>query len=125
MSFAYEISPSGAHVRIVGADNITTADCVRLVRSVVSNPRCRPDSTALVDLRAAIYEPRAMEEVISIATTLEMFPSMLGNNIAIVARRATLFYAEIFSAHVRAATRVPIKVFVELDAAVRFCMGNK
>jgi hypothetical protein len=92
-----------------------------MVRKVMSDPLCHYESSAIVDLRAASYEPGDMAEVIRIAKTLEAFHSMLGSSIAIVARRSTIFFAEIFSAHVRAAANVAVKVFVELSAAEAFC----
>jgi len=124
MGFSYTISLSGNHIQIVGIGEITTLDCIEEIERVMSDPRCRPDSTALIDLRDATYKPRTQEEVIHIAEVLEMFSSMMQNNIAIVARRATLFPAEILSSHVRKAIDVKIRVFVDLAAAEAFCRGR-
>ncbi|MEI6564059.1 MAG: hypothetical protein WCO42_07120 [bacterium] len=121
MGFAYEISQSGNHVQVVGTGKITTAECIGLVERVMSDPRHRPDSTALIDLRDAIYEPKDMAEVIQISTALEAFHYVLKDNIAIVARQSTLFPAEIFSTHVREAINIRIRVFVDMDAAEEFC----
>lgn len=124
MAFTYEISPSGNHLQIVGTGKITTIDCIGLVERVMSDPRCRPDSTALIDLRDVTYEHKDKAEVIQISTALKVFHSMLRNNIAIIANRATLFPAEILSTHVREATNVRIRVFVDIEAAEAFLQGR-
>lgn len=121
MALSYTILPQENQIRIVGVGRLTTDDCIGMIHRVMSDPLCTFESSALVDLRSATYEPKDMVEVIRIATTLEAFHSMLGSHIAIVARRSTLFLAEIFSAHVRTAANVAIKVFVELSAAEAFC----
>lgn len=121
MAIFYEISRSGDHIKIVGTGEITTADCIRIIECVMSDPRCRPDSTALIDLSDATYAPSDRREVIHIAEALKMFSFMMKNNIAIVARRATLFPAEILSSHIRRAINVRMRVFVDLAAAEAFC----
>ncbi len=121
MALSYTILPRENQIRIVGVGRLTTDDCIGMIRRVMSDPLCNFEASALVDLRAATYEPQDMVDVIRIATTLEGFHAMLGSNIAIVARRSTIFFAEIFSAHVRTAANVAIKVFVEISAAEAFC----
>lgn len=123
MTFDYKFMQSGEHVRIAISGKITSNGCKGLIERVMSDPLLHPNSTALIDLRDATYERESKAEVIDIATALETFHSMLKNNIAIVAMRSTLFYAEIFSTHVRAATNVGIKVFVDIAAAEAFCMA--
>ncbi|MEI6149128.1 MAG: hypothetical protein WCS01_08550 [bacterium] len=121
MAIDYMITPSGDQVRVVGTGVLTTRDFIAAVERIHSDPRCLPESSALIDLRDATYEPKDQAEVIDIATALEAFRSVLNNNIAIVARRSTIFFAELFSAHVRAATHVGVRVFTDLGAAVAFC----
>lgn len=87
----------------------------------MTDPRCRPDSTALINLSEASYEPGDQAEVFRIASSLETFHSMMQNNIAIVANHAMLFVAEILSSHIRKTLNVKIRVFVDLDAAQAFC----
>jgi len=122
MQFDYKFMRSGEHVRIAISGKITSHECQGLIERVMCDPLLHPNSTALIDLRDATYEHEAKAEVVDIATALETFHSTLKNNIAIVAMRSTLFYAEIFSAHVGAATNVGIKVFVDIAAAEAFCM---
>ncbi|MEI8138658.1 MAG: hypothetical protein WCI03_02185 [bacterium] len=121
MSFAYKILKSGEHVRIVVSGKITQKECKMVIKRVMSDPHRHSGSTALIDLRDATYERGDKAEVIDIAKALETFHSLLKNHIAIVAMRSTLFYAEIFAAHVRAATHAGIRVFVDISAAESFC----
>jgi len=121
MSFIYEFSPTNDQIFIVGSGKVTTADCIDLINNVMADPRCNPDSTGLIDLREVTYEPDDMAEVFQIATALESFQSLLGNNIAVIARQATLFPSEMFSAHVRQVIHANIKVFLDMEAAKAFC----
>jgi hypothetical protein len=122
MSFAYKLSPSGDHVLVVGKGKITTDECISLVRRILSDPRHQPDATGLIDLRKATYELKHPAEIIRIAKALESFHSVLKNNIAIVAKRAMLFPAEILSLHARMTKHIGIRVFLNLTAAKNFCM---
>jgi hypothetical protein len=124
MALTYDISPSGDRVRIIGAGTLTTDDFVAIIQRIHSDPRCLPDSTALVDLRDASYQPEDDAEVIHIAKALEAFRAMVNNNIAIVANKCTIFFAELFSIHVRAETRVEVRVFTDIHAAEAFCIGR-
>lgn len=124
MAFAYRISSSGDQVRIVGTGKITTAQCIRIVDRVMSDPRRHLDATALVDLHKATYKPADLAEVIDIAEELLKFRSGLKATIAIVARRSTLFPSAILSAYLRRAAKVGIRVFVDLAAAEAYCRGN-
>jgi len=109
-------------MRIVVSGKITADDCIGSLEHVMYAPHNHFVSTALIDLRDATYEHGDKADVIDVAKVLETFHSMLKNNIAIVAMRSTLFYAEIFSSHVRAATNAGIRVFVDIAAAEAFCM---
>ena len=102
---------------------ITTANCMGVIERVMSDPRCRPDATALIDLSGATGLPVDRGDIIQIANAVEAFHSRMGNRIAIVAKRAMLFPAEIFSLHVREAVHVGIRVFVDPSAAEDFCRG--
>ncbi len=121
MSLTYEISPAGDRVRIVGKEKMTTRACVRLAERVLTDPRCRADSTALIDLRDAVYEPKDLTEVLDIGREMDKFHSKLKNNIAIVAKRSMLFPAELLCTYIRKATSVGIRVFVDAAAAEEFC----
>jgi len=122
MKYVYKLIREGGLVRIIVSGKITPQECKRVIKRVMSDPKRHPDSTALIDLRDATYEYGDKAEVIDIARAFEGFHAMLKNHIAIVAMRSTLFYAEIFSAHVRAATNAGIRVFVDIAAAEAFCM---
>jgi hypothetical protein len=125
MSLAYRISPSGDRVRIVGIGEITTDDCIGMVKRVLSNPRRRPNATALIDLRDATYKPQDQAEVIDVAMALATFHSRVKNHIAIVAKQSTIFPAEIFAAYLRKATHLGIRVFADIAAAKAYCCrGN-
>jgi len=121
MSLNYIISPSGNHVQIVGIGRITTRDCVGLVKHIVADIHRHSDATALVDLRNAFYRPRNLGEIGEIVKAVKAFHSEIHSNIAIVAKRSTLFLAELFSAAMRRTTPVSIKVFVDVAAAETFC----
>ena len=121
MSFDYTIAPSSGHVKVIGTGAITTSDCIQIIDRVMSDPRCCPDSTGLIDLRNAIYHPDDEAEIINIAKEMESFQAKLHNKIAVVARRATLLTAELFSVHVRTTTNVHIRVFTDFSAAEAFC----
>ncbi len=71
MPFSYNISPNGDQVRIVGTGKITANACVGLFERVITDPRRRPDSAALIDLREAVYEPRGQGDVVQIAQAVE------------------------------------------------------
>lgn len=120
MAFEFKVTPVN-HILIVGTGRIKMADCLGIIESVISDPRCSPESTALVDLRKAKYDVGTWQDLIRIAKALEAFHDRLKNNIAIVAKRSTLFPAEIFASHVRMITHVGIRVFLEMDAAEAFC----
>lgn len=121
MAFTYEISPSGDHVHVIGTGDVTTDNCIGIIERVLSDPRCRPDSTALIDLSDAVYKHGNDAEAVRIAKALEAFEPMLQNNIAVVAKKGTLFPAEIFCLHVRQAKQIRIRVFTELAAAEAYC----
>jgi hypothetical protein len=125
MSLAYRISPVGAYVRIVGTGKITTDDCIRLVKRLLHDPRRRPNSTALIDLRNAIYTPDHDAEVIYVGQALKAFHFTLRNKVAIVAKQSMIFPAEILSTYVRKVTHLGIMVFADLGAARAFCRGKR
>jgi len=124
MPYTYKISPSGDHVDIIGTGEISTAECLKLIKMIISDPNQNAESTALIDLRDATYFTRDRAEVVKIAKALEANHTVLKNNIAIVAKKATLFHAELLARHVREATEVSIKVFVDYAAAKAFCAGK-
>jgi hypothetical protein len=121
MQLTCKIIQSGNHMRIVVGGKITTDDCIGLIEQVMSDPHRDPDSTALIDLLNATYDFRDKTDVIRIAHALEAFQSLLKNNIAIVARKCTLFPSDIFGLHVRKTTNLGIRVFVDIAAAEAFC----
>ncbi|MEI8122771.1 MAG: STAS/SEC14 domain-containing protein [bacterium] len=121
MALNYIISPSGNHVQIVGIGRITTRDCVGLVKHIVADIHRHSDATALVDLRNAFYRPKNLGEIGEIVKAVKAFHSGIHSKIAIVAKRSTLFLAELFSAAMRRTTPVSIKVFVDVAAAETFC----
>ena len=123
MSFVYQISSSGAHINAVGTGKITTNDCIGIIKRVLTDPHCTPDSTAVIDLSDAVYSYKNEKEVIRIARALEAGKSLLKNRIAIVAKRATLFPAEIFSLYVRQSMDIKIRVFTSIQAGKAFCKG--
>ena len=120
MSLAYEISPSGDQVRVVGNGPITTAECIGLVKALMADPHRCPCATVLVDLRDATYAPDRLDKVIHIGKVLEMFRPSLKNHVAIVARRSILFPAEILATYIRKTTHAVIRVFVDVAAAEAF-----
>ena len=124
MSLAYEISPSGDQVRVVGKGRMTADDFVDVIEHVIADPRNRPDSSALVDLRNATYKADNLVDVICIAKALETFHFVLQNKIAIVAKQSLLFPAEVVATHVRKTAHVAIRVFVDLAAAEAFLQGK-
>ena len=124
MSFAYKISRSGDHVLVVGKGEITTDECLGVVRRILSDPRHCPNATGLVDLRHATYEFGNPSEVIRIAEALESFHAVIKNHIAIIAKGTTLFPAELFSLHARATKHIGIRVFLTFAAAKNYCTGD-
>ena len=121
MSLNYVISPSGNYVQIVGIGRITTRDCVGLAKHIVADIHRHSDATALVDLRDAYYRPNNLGEIGEIVKAVKAFHSGIHSKIAIVAKRSTLFIAELFSTTIRKTTPVSIKVFVDVAAAETFC----
>ena len=121
MSFVYEISPSGDHIRAVGTGKITTNDCIGIIKRVLTDPLCTPASTALIDLSDAVYTYHDRTEVIRIAKALEAGKDLLKNRIAIVAKRSTLLPAEVFSLYMREFTHIKIRVFLNLTSALNYC----
>ena len=111
-------------MRVIGTGQFTTADCVGLVKRVMADPRNRPESSALIDLRNATYHSDNLAEVIDIATALETFYSLLKTKIAIVAKQSLLLPAEVVATHVRTATHAVIRVFVDVAAAEAFLQGK-
>ncbi|MEI8139224.1 MAG: hypothetical protein WCI03_05075 [bacterium] len=121
MAYTYKISRAGEHIQIVGSGEVDTADCIDIITRVITDPCCRSDSTAIIDLRNAVYLTKDRSEVMQIAHTLEACVAFLKNNIAIVASRGTLFSAELLARHVRDVAHAKIRVFVDLNAAEAFC----
>jgi len=121
MEFVYQISPSGNHIQVVGRGEISVKDCIEIFERVLADPRCSPDSTALIDLSDAVYTAKNEKAVIRIAKALEEGKDILKNRIAIVAKRSTLFAAEILALHIRQATNVEIRVFTDLSSAMNYC----
>jgi len=121
MEFVYQISPSGNHIQVVGRGEITADDCIGIFERILADPHCRPDSTALIDLSDAVYSAKNEKAVIRIAKALEEGKDLLKNRIAIVAKRSTLFPAEILALHIRQATNVGIRVFTDLSSAMNYC----
>jgi hypothetical protein len=124
MSFSYRILLSGHHVQVVGRGAVTTTDCIDILMRVLGDPRTRPDSTALIDLRSADYMTADESEIIAIAKAMEQRSRKLQNNIALVAKRSMLLLAELLAARVRSVARIPMRVFVDLKAAQAFCREN-
>ena len=124
MPLIYRISPSGHHVRIVGTGTLTTRDCITLIRRVLSDTHRAPDASAFVDLRDATYNPMNLEDVITIAREVRAFHSRIRNNVAIVARRSTLFLAELLSEAIRKTFDLSIRVFVDASAARAYCRNS-
>ena len=123
MAFVYQISPSGDHVKAVGTGKISTDDCIGIIKRVLTDPHCNPDSTALIDLSGAVFTYKAEKEVIRIAKALESGKKLLKNRIAIVAKQATLFPAEILSLYMRQSLDIQIRVFTSIQAGKAFCKG--
>lgn len=123
MSFDYRIPPSGSPVRIVATGRIRAVDCVRMVSRIVSDPRCKADSEAIVDLRHAVYRPEDLSDVKMIAGAMEDVSAMLKGRIAIVAEKSTILAAEVLSAYLRKAHGIGIRVFADMAAAKVFCSG--
>lgn len=124
MPFVYKISPSGHHIRVVGTGRITTTNCISILGEVLSDPRCLPHSTALIDLSGAAYVHKDKMEVIKIAKAMEAGKALLKNRIAIVAKHAELFPAEILSLYLREMSDIRIRVFTDIDAGEAFCKEN-
>ena len=125
MELVYQISPSGNHIQVVGKGKITTNDCIGIIERVLSDPRCRSDSTALIDLSDAVYTYKDEKEVIRIAKALVAGKALLKNRIAIVAKQVTLFPAEILSLYMREFTHIKIRVFINLTSAIDYCKGGR
>jgi hypothetical protein len=124
MPFAYRISQGEDQVRLVGKGRLTAADCIGVVKRVLADPRCHPESTALIDLRGALYDALDTGEVIRIAKTIEGLASMFKSNVAIVAKGGMILPAELLCTHVRRLAHIPMKVFAELAAAEAFCRSG-
>jgi hypothetical protein len=125
MPLTYDIAPAGDHLRIVGSGPLTTADLVATIRLVTSDRRWLLYASALVDLRATTYKHKDQAEIITVAAALEAFRFALKGRIAIVAGPDISFFAEIFAVHVRQTTDIPIKVFVDLPAAEKYCRQHR
>ena len=129
MSLEYRILQPENHVRIVGSGNITPDELTCVINQVMADPRCSPESTALIDLRNATYRSDSIHKTIMVAKAVESFPDMLKGKIAIVAARSTLLVAEIISLHMRTVADVGIRVFLDIDAAEEFiqeeCDGDE
>lgn len=108
-------------MEIEGKGVITTGSCLRIFKTLLKDSRYRAESTAVIDLRGGVYQYQDLGEVIRIAQALEAAQSEIKNRIAIVARRSTLFPAEIFSLLLRQATDIPVRVFTSRAAAMDFC----
>ena len=125
MSLAYRVSRSEDQVYLVGKGRVTAADCIGVVKRVLADSRCHPESTALIDLREAIYETSDMSDIIRVAKSIEKLASMFKNNVAIVAKGALIFPAELLASHVRNLAYIPMKVFADLAAAKAFCQKGR
>lgn len=124
MPLLCELSSTGDRVRITATGEITTDECIGLVDQVMSDPRIRQGNMTLIDLCDAIYEPRDQAELVDIARALAASQGRLKNRIAIVARQAMLFFAEVVALHVREATHRAIRVFVDAAAAEEYLQGR-
>jgi len=122
MSLTYKINDCGSHVSIVARGKVTAEQCVAFVRRLVKDPHCRPDQTALIDFRNAVFQSRKPGDILDIARTIESIEYLCRNKIAIVARSATLFTAELMSLHIRRAKHISIRVFLDLAAAKSYCL---
>ena len=125
MSLTYKISRFEDQVYLVGKGRLTAADCIGVVKRVLADPHCHPESTALIDLREAIYETSDMSDIIRVAKSIEKMASLFKNNVAIVARGAIIFPAELLAFHVRNLACIRIKVFADLAAAKAFCRKGR
>lgn len=125
MSLRYTIPESGDLVRVVGTGLITTRQCMKVLDRIMSDPRHRAESAAVVDLRKAVYKPGNLSEVLDIAKTMHAVRAMLKGRIAIVAERTTILPAEIVSSHLRKVAGIGIRVFADVAAAKAFCRGTR
>lgn len=119
MSFTYTFPDGTIGARIVGRGKTTVEDCQVLLKRVLADPRHHPETPALIDIRDASYAG-AVAELLELAGTMENMACELKGNIAIVAKGATLFVAELLAAHVREMEHVNIRVFVSMAAAKKF-----
>lgn len=121
MPFVYDISSPERHVRVVGRGAVTTEQCIEAVYRIISDPKCLPDYTALVDVRELDYVTKDDGEIIQVAQAIEALKNHCRNNIAIVARGYLLFTAELLAAHVRNAEHINMRVFWDAASAEEFC----
>jgi hypothetical protein len=121
MSLTYTINESGNHLTVVGTGKVTSARCIELLKKILQDPRCRPDQTALLDMRRAIFQSLESEGIIALAKLIEEFSDVFRKPVAIVAQSTALLSAELLSTHVRNAKNISIRVFVDYNAAMDYC----
>lgn len=121
MAFTYCVSYAGRQVHVVATGTFNAADCIRLVKRILTDSHVRPDSTALVDLRDAVFLSSDRGDVLRIAAAMEEAASMCRNNIALVAKGGLILLAELLATHVRNTAHIPMRVFADAEAAEAFC----
>lgn len=124
MSLVYSINDSGNHLTVIGTGKVTAENCISLLSEILKDPRCQPDQTALIDMRAATVGGIEPAGILVIAKLMEECSQVFKNHIAIVARSSDLLSAELLSTHVRNARNIPLRVFVEHDAAMDYCRAG-
>lgn len=124
MPIRYEMSVEGDLVKVVAKGNISTADCLQLIETVLQDPRVHPQTPALIDFRDAVYAAPEKSDIMVIADAILTAKSRFKSNIAIVARGETILFAELLAAQVRNTTHIPIRVFADIAAAQAFCKAG-
>jgi hypothetical protein len=121
MSLTYTISESGNHLTVVGTGKVTSEHCIELLKVILQDPLCRPEQTALLDMRKATFPDLESAGIIALAKLIEEFSDVFKTHVAIVAKSTALLSAELLSTHVRNAKNISIRVFVDHAAALDYC----
>ena len=110
---------------MVGRGAATTQQCIEAVHRITSDPLCRPEFTALLDLTELEYRPEDEGEIVEVAEAFEALETRFLGNVAIVARGCLLFTAELLAAHVRDTGKMNIRVFLDTTSAESFCRDGQ
>jgi hypothetical protein len=125
MTIRYRVSRSGEQVCVLAQGKVSTLDCLNLLKKVRADVNVHAASTAVIDLRNAVYTAPDKSDLLKISKALAHMKALLKNNVALVAKGDLILFAELLATQARTLSHIPMRVFADIRAAKAFCRAGQ